>query len=401
MKNTGFKSWYYYMFFGLMYFVQGSALAYFTNFQKPYLISVGIEPARIGLLTSILLLPFVMKILIGMLSDKVNFFGLGHRKPYIMTGLLLAAAVFLTVSRVLPDRNYLLFASLIVLGSFSVALFDACTDGYAVEITPKQNYGKVQSIMVSGKAIGFIILSLVFGYLVQRSSYSIIFIIIGLLMMIPFIFSLFAEEGKKVSPENQFDWKAFRLLVKPAFLVFALYTIFYSFVSFGVDGLITFHMSRSFDAINQSIGQYGALRGTGAVIGAIIGGFSINRIGYKKMAFISIFILSSAAILMGISSGVTMVLRFAVIWGFAWGLQECIFLSLAMALADVRIAASMFAVMMTFSNLGTAIVEGVATTLIARVGFQTVFLFLATFNFINLVILYFFFRIWKAASNSR
>jgi len=168
-----------------------------------------------------------------------------------------------------------------------------------------------------------------------------------------------------------------------------------------VDGLITFHMSRSFDAINQSIGQYGALRGTGAVIGAIIGGFSINRIGYKKMAFISIFILSSAAILMGISSGVTMVLRFAVIWGFAWGLQECIFLSLAMALADIRIAASMFAVMMTLSNLGTAIVEGVATTLIARVGFQTVFLFLATFNFINLVILYFFFRIWKAASNSR
>jgi PAT family beta-lactamase induction signal transducer AmpG len=380
-----------------MYFVQGSALAYFTNFQKPYLNSVGIQPARIGLLTSILLLPFVLKILIGMLSDKVNFFGLGRRKPYILIGLVLAAVAFLLVSRVLPDRNYLLFASLIVMGSFSVALFDACNDGYAVEITPKQNYGKVQSIMVSGKAIGFIILSLVFGYLVQRSSYSIIFIIIGLLMMIPFIFSLFAEEGKKVSPEAQFDWKAFNLLFKPVFLVFALYTIFYSFVSFGVDGLITFYMSRSLHAADQSIGQYGALRGTGAVIGALIGGFSINRIGYKRMAFISIFTLSSAAILMGITSRVNMVLSFAPVWGFAWGMQECIFLSFAMAIADVRIAASMFAVMMTLSNLGTAIIEGVGTTLIATVGFHKIFLFLAAFNFINLVILFFFFRIWKPA----
>lgn len=395
MKNNGIKSWYYYTLFGLMYFVQGSALAYFTNFQKPYLNSVGIEPARIGLLTSILLLPFVLKILIGMLSDKVNFFGLGHRKPYILMGLILASIAFLLVSKVLPDKKYLLFASLIVMGSFSVALFDACNDGYAVEITPKQNYSKVQSIMVSGKAIGFIVLSLVFGYLVQRSSYSIIFIIIGLLMMIPFVFSLFAAEGKKISPESQFDWKAFGLLLKPVFLVFALYTVFYSFVSFGVDGLITFYMSRSLHAIEQSIGQYGALRGAGAVVGALVGGFTISRIGYKRIAFISIFTLSSAAILMGISSRISMVLSFAPVWGFAWGLQECVFLSFAMAIADIRIAASMFAVMMTLSNLGTAIIEGVGTTLIASVGFQKIFLFLAAFNAINLVILYFFFRIWK------
>ena len=332
-----------------------------------------------------------------MLSDKVSLFGFGHRKPYILTGLILGAIAFLLVSRVLPDQNFLAFSTLIILGSFSVALFDSCTDGFAIEITPKENYGRVQGIMISGRALGFIILSLLFGYLVQRSSYSIIFIVVGLMMMIPLIFVLFAKEPSRIRADNQFEWKAFRLMLKPVFLVFGLYAIFYSFVSFGVDGLITYYMSYSLDATEQSIGHYGALRGAGAVIGAIIAGLSFDRLGSKTTAYATVFVITIAAAMMGFSNSVSMILSFAVVWGFAWGLQECVFLSLAMSLADVRIAASMFAIMMALSNIGTAIVEGVATTLSVRVGFQALFLVLAGFNFINILILYFFFRIWKPA----
>ncbi len=401
MKTKSKKPWYYYTLFGLLYFVQGSALAYFTNFQKPYLDSVGVEAARIGLLTSILLLPFILKILIGMISDRVNLLGFGHRKPYILTGLTLASIAFLSVSSVLPDKNYLLFSSLIVLGSFSVALFDSTTDGLAIETTPEKNYGRVQSIMVGSKSLGFIMLSLVFGYLVQSGTYSIIFIIIGLLMMIPLIFVLFSSEPPKSRSGNEFEWKAFRLLLRPVFLVFAIYTIFYSFVSFGVDGLITYYMSSNLNALEKSIGHYGALRGTGAIAGALFSGFLFGRLGSKRMAFLSILIISTAAVLISISTSVPMVLSFAAFWGFAWATQECVFLSLAMELADVRIAASMFAIMMAISNLGTAIVEGVATTLSAQAGFQKVFLFLALFNFINVGILFFFFRIRKTSLQNR
>jgi PAT family beta-lactamase induction signal transducer AmpG len=80
--------------FALMYFVQGAALAYFRGFQKPYLGSLNIDADVIGLLTSILLLPFILKIFIGMVSDRVNLFGVGHRKPYMMLGLLLAVLAF-------------------------------------------------------------------------------------------------------------------------------------------------------------------------------------------------------------------------------------------------------------------------------------------------------------------
>lgn len=400
MKNhtpgsKGFKSWYYYSLFGLLYFVQGSALAYFRNFQKPYLDSVGIDASGIGLLTFILLLPFVLKIFFGMLSDKVNLFGLGHRKPYIISGLLLASTGFLLAGTVQPGQDFLFFSGSIILGSFGVAFFDSSTDGYAIEIIPKKNYGKVQSIMVTGRSFGFIILSLGFGYLVQQNSYSSVFMIIGLMMIIPLVYVAFAREVPRIMTGSQFDRKAFHLLLKPVFQVFALYTLLYSIASFGVDGLITYYMSHSLHASELSIGYYGALRGIGAAIGALIVAVTYSRIGLKRMAVLTVFILSGAALLMGVSSGVPMILRFALIWGMAWGLQECVFLSLAMDISDVRIAASMFAILMAVSNAGTAIVEGVATTLTVQVGFRQVFIFLAGFNFLNLLILRILFRIWK------
>ena len=395
MKNRSFKPFFYYTLFGLLYFVQGSALAYINNFQKPYLDSLGIGAGSIGLLTSILLLPFILKIFIGMLSDKVNLFRLGNRKPYIISGLILGAIAFLLASRVLPDRAFIGFSALIFLGSLSVALFDTCTDGFAIEITPKENYGRVQSIMISGKAIGFILLSLLFGYLVQRSSYSAIFITIGLLMMLPLVFAIVAQEPRDIRREYPFEWKAFRHLIKPVFLVFALYAIFYSIVSFGVDGLVTFFMSNELDATEKSIGQYGALRGVGAVLGAIIGGVALDKLNFKRIAFITIFIISAGAILMGVASNVKMVLSFAAGWGLAWGLQEAVFFYLAMRLTDIRIAASMFAIMVALSNVGTAITNGVCTTICVEVGFQLIFFILAVFNAVNLLLLFFYFRLWK------
>ncbi|MCA9959438.1 MAG: MFS transporter, partial [Anaerolineales bacterium] len=192
--------------FAMLYFVQGSALAYFRNFQKPYLDSFGIDADLIGLLTTILLLPFILKIFIGMLSDRVSLFGHGHRKPYIVLGLLLAVVAFTAVSFVSPDHNFTLFAILITLGSFSVALFDSTTDGLAIDSTPSAEYGTVQGTMVGGRALGFIILSLIFGLLVQSQGYRIVFLIIAASMLLPLLWVLRVQEPPQRDNSQTFNW---------------------------------------------------------------------------------------------------------------------------------------------------------------------------------------------------
>jgi PAT family beta-lactamase induction signal transducer AmpG len=387
--------------FGLLYFVQGAALAYFRNFQKPYLSGLGIDPDVIGLLTSILLLPFILKIFIGMLSDRVNLLGFGHRKPYIILGLLLAVVAFGGAGFVLPDRNLMLFAILIVTGSFSVALFDSTTDGLAIDTTPPQEHGTVQGTMVGGRAMGFIILSLVFGALVQEQGYRVVFLIIAGGMLLPLWWVFRVHEPHQRVAEQPFQWSAFNTLLKPFFLIFGAYAVVYSIASFGIDGLVTLFMSDHFNAPEALIGQYGALRGAGAVIGAIGGGLLIDRLGRQRSAYGAAVIICLGAILIAAASSLNFLLVLGLLWGLAWGFQETVFVALAMGLTDTRIAASMFAVMMALSNFGTAIGEGVATGLTDNLGFTMVFWLLAGINLMTLPILWGLFNRTQIFTDSR
>jgi len=382
----------HYFLFGFLYFVQGAALAYFRNFQKPYLNDLGIDPARIGILTSILLLPFIIKIFIGMFSDKVSLFGLGHRKPYIIIGLFLGVLTFASVSMVSPGTDFLFFSVLIVFASFSVALYDSSTDGLAIDIIPPDRHGRVQGIMIGGRAVGFIILSLLFGFMIKDSNYSPLFVLISLLMLAAFFLAFTVKEGAKATDAPEFQWSAFSVMLKPHFMIFGIFAVTYSIISFGVDGLVTYYMSYTYQAGEELIGQYGALRGTGAVIGALAGGILMDRIGHKKIAIASVLVISLGAGFLGLTSDLNMVMYIGLIWGFAWGFQETVFVALAMSLADMRIAASMFAIMMALSNVGTAIIEGLATAWSIDFGFQNVFWLLGILNFINIIILMAFFK---------
>ena len=70
-----------YGMFGSLYFTQGTILSYFTALNALYFLARGLSMRDVGIFGSIALIPFVIKIFLGMLSDQVNLFGLGHRKP--------------------------------------------------------------------------------------------------------------------------------------------------------------------------------------------------------------------------------------------------------------------------------------------------------------------------------
>ena len=97
-----------YTMFGLLYFAQGAILSYFTALNALYLRSFELTMSQIGVFSAIALTPFGLKIFLGMLSDRVNLLGWGHRQPCIVVGLLAQAAglvVFPLVRPVFGPRN--------------------------------------------------------------------------------------------------------------------------------------------------------------------------------------------------------------------------------------------------------------------------------------------------------
>ena len=279
-----------------------------------------------------------------------------------------------------------------MLGSFSVTLFDSTADGLAIDATPKAEEGKVQGVMVGGRAAAFVLLSLVFGWLAERIGYAVVFPIVGFSMLIPLLWVVQLREPLVRSAETRFEWRAFRVMVTPGFLIFSLYAIVYSIGSFGIDGLITYALDRVFDVTESTIGHYGALRGAGAVVGAVVGGMLVDHLGRRKSAIGAAMLVSITGLAFGLAPNAMVIVALGLLWGIIWAFQETIFFALAMDLADTRIAASMFAIMMGVSNLGAALADGAATALSDDLGFSIVFFFLAFINLLTLPILLEVFR---------
>jgi PAT family beta-lactamase induction signal transducer AmpG len=165
--------------FAFLYFAQGSIMAYFTALNALYLQTFGLGMSAIGLIGTIGLIPFVIKIFLGMLSDRVNFFGLGFRKPYIIIGLIVQAACLLLVPLINAGEKFGLYASLAFLMMLGMALYDTCTDGMALDSTPTYEEGIIQGFMVGGRAAGMVVSSAALGVLVQNFSWLAGFIFLA------------------------------------------------------------------------------------------------------------------------------------------------------------------------------------------------------------------------------
>lgn len=390
------------LFFAGLYFVQGAILAYVSNFQKPYLSDSGVSVAQIATLTGAMIFPFIIKIMFGILSDRFSFFGLGHRKPYMLLGLALGTSCFFSLAFVNPHDHFTLFGILMVSATFGMALFDTATDGFAIDLNSYQisqnpkhedESGPIQSAMMTGKSLGYILLSFAFGWTATQFGFSTIFLSLAAIITSIFIWvAFFARDIEKPEGEKVHFKTFFRELGLPGF-IFAIYAIAYSVFSFGVDGIVTFFLHENLKLDASQIGSYGSARGCGAIFGALWAGWISQKYGKKTASVSALIFLSLAMItLTNIDTRPENFLGLGVVWGSAWAFQETVFVILAMRLSERSLAATAFAVLMVFSNLGTAIGEGLATTLSGSIGFKMVFVSFAIANLAVIPVLLVFHR---------
>lgn len=358
-------------FFALLYFAQGSALAYIINFQKPFLSAQGISKETIGLFTSLLLVPFILKIFLGMLSDKVPWGRWGSRKPYMTVGLVLFAGCYFALAKIQPGQNFFLFAAVTWMASLGLALFDTCADGWAVDVAEEHEQSAIQAAMIVGKSLGLILMSFAFGRLASNGDFSSIFnaiAAISALILAAVLFVPYKARAQQKTAVVVADWKDLR---HGFYVAFAVFGVLYSVASFGTDGLVTLNLSEIKDTTSQNIGDFGVARGIGALLGAAAHAFLANQIGLKKAQVLALLALGAGCLLP--LSGVP-VLAQASLWGMAWGFQETAYVTLAMRYAQGAWAATFFAMAMIFSNLGTSFGEALAAPLVPQIGYSGVFL---------------------------
>ncbi|HCU57102.1 MAG TPA: hypothetical protein DF984_02555, partial [Anaerolineaceae bacterium] len=332
-----------FVIFGLLYFIQGAILSYFTGFNGIYLISFGVDMKGVGLIGLIGMLPFVLKIFLGILSDRVNLFGLGYRKPYILFGVAIQAVSLVVVPLIDPGKNFGLYALLGFLLMMGMALYDTATDGLALDTTPEAEQGTIQGLMVGGRALGVAIISVFFGFFAHYFSWRYAFWSLAVISAVALVLAFFIKEGR-VKEHPAFEWKAFKTLGRKEILSLAILGALYSLIINSVAEIMNPFFESRFSITPLIAGLYSAVWGMGIVLGGILGGRQTDKLGHRKSVVIAMVVSLVSIVLFLISPNQYVAFFIALAFGFAFGFYETVYFATSMARTDPRIAASMFSV---------------------------------------------------------
>ena len=371
------------LLFGSIYFIEGAVLTYFSGFNALYLRSFNLSYTQIGVAGGIALLPFVLKIFIGMLSDKVNLAGLGHRKPYMILGILLQGAGLLLAPLVNPVTSFPLFILILLLVSLGMSTYDTCSDGLAIDTTPTEERGFVQGVMVGARALAAIVLAAVIGLLAARASWTAAFVFMAMITLLPLILVVQVHEGER-PPEKEFSLAGFRSFLTRRMGLFLLLGLVYPLVLYSVNGILGAFLNESVGISLARVGLYTSLFGVGAVVGGLAGGPMTDRLGRRASVVLALAVTSVSLLALVVSSSAAVAVIAVLLFGIAFGYYETVYMAAGMDFADPRIAATMFAIIMAVGNIGIGAGQPLAGVLVDSVGFRWLFIILCLVNLATL-----------------
>ena len=370
-----------YFMFGALYFTQGTILAYFLSINALYFIENGLSGTDLGIFGIIAMIPFVIKVLYGMLSDRVPLFGMGHRKPYILIGLSIQSACLIAVPYINISSNFWLFVSVAFLLQMGMALYDTCTDGLALDTIPKEEEGTIQAIMVGGRALGLVLTAPLVGLLAEYAGWRWVFWVLALSTLIPIPFVLGIHEEER-TVEQEFKWEAFKAFKDRYVIAIALIGFVFFTVYAGVNAVVNLSLEMRFPLqFNKAVaGLVSSVLGLGIILGGIFGGRVMDTLGKKKAIWAALLTSLIANAAFALIPNPSWVWPVVFILGLSFGVQQTIIFAMSMNASDSRIAASMYSILMAVTNVAQGFGMFLTGRLSDTISFSLLFIIMGLVN---------------------
>ncbi len=363
-----------YLIFGTIYLHQGFIEVFLNIYMALYLLSYGISILYIGLTIAIGGIPWIIKPLYGMLSDKKGIRTWGRRIPYMLIGSFFGAILFFTLIPVNPATAWIVFVSIIVSANFFNALCDTATDGLIVDTTELEKRGTAQSICWGSKFVGYVTAAILVGFMIEILGWGIYFIFMGLFLLIPIPMLLISQEPSYDLPEKYPIQD-----VKDTFKERLVWIVLLFFLISGLGLSIVLSMLPLFLSIELkfSLSMVGIIMSIGYIsfiVGCIVAGPILDRVSRRKSITTSIIILCVVAFLISMTSNIIMALIFMVLAGVSWGVFQIVEMMLSMDICKKSVGATMYSLYMSVINLGGMLGAIIGAILVQTYGFRIAFM---------------------------
>ncbi|MHA1491000.1 MAG: MFS transporter [Promethearchaeota archaeon] len=226
--------------FSIYYFIEGYVQGIPMLLFPPYLAQVlggSFDIALWLLISFISAIPWSIKLIVGVVSDKWGSKKYGKRFPWISGFGIFGGFWWIMMGLFLPTDNsiYFLLAIFNMLAQTGMAFSDTALDGLILDVTPKKDLGKVQgftwAFMLLGMGAGGMLLGLIF---LALNAVPILFIITGIITMISCSLPYFIKELPFVKLEmKKMGKKLLTIVTKRRNYIVFIFT-FFSAITGGV-----------------------------------------------------------------------------------------------------------------------------------------------------------------------
>jgi MFS family permease len=351
--------------FGTLYFVQGISEPTEGLIAQPVrsmLDSWGHTTAQVAAFGMILSLPWTLKPLFGLISDFVPLFGL-RRKSYLIATSILAFAGLIVLYLWPPEKgSYLSLLAILLIPTTAVAFADVVIDALMVEKgQPLGITGRLQSIQWGALYGATILTGTVGGQLTAAHRQDWGFLICAVAMIPALIISIFFVHEKKIPPlprhwrtEVQEAWQA---TMNPQLLAVAAFIFLWNFNPFS-STILQLHMRHHLKFDDEFYGYTVSLQAIAAVLGCITYGLIGRHFPRRTLAHGSIVLGILSTISYWLMENERTAIEISIAVGFIYMIALLIQLELAARVCPPRVAGTVFALLMSISNLAVSLSTG-------------------------------------------
>jgi len=335
----------------LIYLIQGIGVSYVGNIYKPALEHIGLNNVLQGIVVSLVLVPFLLKIPLDRLTQR------GLRAQTISIGSLIgtlisACLVFLTL-----PATPMLVSSLLFIIILCIAVCDVGADGIAVDRSTSQfgfkNTIKIQAMMFTARALGIAIGAILFTILNRLGQDSLSFLV----YMFVFLAITWTSRNFSLAPPAHSSQKNYTRFTRSDFL---------QLCKVSVAGALAFMVWGAVETLSSSIPNSpaiqfanqdfsdpvgSAMRTTGIIAASLW--IYRSAISFRnKTAVAASFMLSISCMVLLVTESIPIYLASQFIYGFALTTVFVWLTSIIVRNANPKYGSLSFTLVATLCNIG-------------------------------------------------
>ncbi len=293
--------------YGLAYFTNGYVRTAFSLWMPIFLLdTIGVSTIEAALFIGLMYFSWSWKMFMGIVSDGVPLRWRGRdyrRKPwFVVSGsLYVLGALIMSTKNLETVPVWTVTFPAVVAVLTAGAFYDMAADSYALDVTPPEYHARVLGgISTAGQSIGSALACVLPPLILKIGGFNLVLTMAALTGLTSFLFLTVNEPG--LEHERVFSRRAVaftfteRTVPIAALLMFARQFTPQKIVA-PLGGMFTFAVKKVIGARPEMVGMLGLAATLTGLPGAILGGYTADKWGHKKMFIVSSMAFIGAGIL--------------------------------------------------------------------------------------------------------